>query len=118
MMNSLSSRRFTGFYLLVLVQFLTPARCAYSEATLPGLQQSTGGPVPVIEAGAATDGEGARVAGPVSPSRPSVTGKGVREVDDTRENLTGFFVIGMIINVLLFTLFLIWAVGQWRKTKK
>ncbi|VAW81158.1 hypothetical protein MNBD_GAMMA14-890 [hydrothermal vent metagenome] len=35
-----------------------------------------------------------------------------------REDLSTFFSIGVVIDVLLLTAFLIWAVGQWRKTKK
>jgi len=95
-------------YLLILVSLFTLVRPAHGEATSSDLQPSTGRPVPVSEAGAENH-EG--VAGPVS-------GSGARTEDDARKNMTGFFVIGMIINVLLITLFLIWAVGQWRKTKK
>ena len=96
------------FYLLILAVLFTPAWAAHSEAIPSELQQSTDSPLPVTEAGAETI---SRLAGPVSDS-------GLRAADDTRDNMTGFFVIGMIINVLLITLFLIWAVGQWRKTKK
>lgn len=39
-------------------------------------------------------------------------------VPDGREDLTVFFTIGVIVDVLLVTVFLVWAVGQWRKTKK
>jgi len=35
-----------------------------------------------------------------------------------RENLTVFFSIGIAIDVLLVTLFLVWAVRQWRKSGK
>ena len=31
--------------------------------------------------------------------------------------MTVFFAIGMVINVLMVTAFLVWAVGQWRKKK-
>jgi len=98
-------------YLLILASLFTLVRPAHCEATSSGLQQSTGRPVPVTEAGAENDEGVSRLAGPVS-------GSGVRTADDARKNMTGFFVIGMIINVLLIVLFLIWAVGQWRKTKK
>ena len=117
-MNCLPGRRFIGFYLLMLVSLLTLARSAHSEATAPGPQQSTGSPVPIIEAGAESDQGGARVAGPENPAMSSVSGTALTEAEDRRKNLTGFFVIGMVINVLLLTLFLIWAVGQWRKTKR
>jgi hypothetical protein len=96
-------------------------RPAHCETTSSGLQQSTGSPVPVTEAEAENDEGVSRLAGPVSGlplSMPPVSGPGVRTEIDARKDLTGFFVIGMIINVLLIVLFLIWAVGQWRKTKK
>ncbi len=118
MMNSLPERPFTGFYLLILVLLLTPARSAHSEATSADLQQSRGGPVPVTEAGTEIDQEGARLSGPVTPSMSSVSGTAPRETEEERKDLTGFFVIGMVLNILLLMLFLIWAVGQWRKTRK
>lgn len=34
-----------------------------------------------------------------------------------QKDLTAFFVIGFIINILLIGAFLFWAAGQWRKTK-
>ncbi len=39
-------------------------------------------------------------------------------IHDGREDLTAFFTVGVIVDVLLVTAFLYWAVGQWRKTKK
>ena len=95
--------------ILILSALFTLAWAVHCEATPPGLRQSTDSPV--TEAGAETVGGVSRIAGPVP-------GAGVRAANDTGKSLTGFFVIGMIINVLLITLFLIWAVGQWRKTKK
>jgi len=47
---------------------------------------------------------------------PGSVAEGV-EVEDGRGDLTVFFAIGMIINVLMVTAFLVWAVGQWRKKK-
>jgi hypothetical protein len=120
-LNCLPGRRLIRLYLLILASLFTLARPAHSEVTPSGLQQPTGSPVPVSEAGPETDEDVSRAAGPVSGlplSMSPVSGTGVRVANDTRGNLTGFFVIGMIINVLLITLFLIWAVGQWRKTKK
>ena len=38
-------------------------------------------------------------------------------INDGREDLTVFFSIGLVIDVLLVTAFLVWAVGQWRKKK-
>jgi hypothetical protein len=97
--------------LLIVSALFTLAGAAHSEATPSGLQQSTDSTFRVTEAGAETVGGISRVPGPVSDS-------GLRVAEAARKDLTGFFVIGIIINVLLITLFLIWAVGQWRKTKK
>ncbi len=44
--------------------------------------------------------------------------KDMAAVTGGRDDLTTFFSIGVVIDVLLLTAFLIWAVGQWRKTKK
>lgn len=107
-MSCLPGHPLIRLYLLILVSLFTLVRPAHGEATSSDLQPSTGRPVPVSEAGAENH-EG--VAGPVS-------GSGARTADDAHKNMTGFFVIGMIINVLLIVLFLIWAVGQWRKTKQ
>jgi hypothetical protein len=38
-------------------------------------------------------------------------------INDGREDLTVFFSIGLVIDVLLVTAFLVWAAGQWRKKK-
>ena len=103
--------RLIRLYLLILPVLFTPAWAAHSEATPSGLQPSTDSPLPVTEVGAVTDRGISKLSGPVSVA-------GERAANDKREDLTGFFVIGMIINVLVITLFLIWAVGQWRKTKK
>ncbi len=35
-----------------------------------------------------------------------------------QKSLTAFFVIGFIVNILLISAFMFWAVGQWRKTKR
>jgi len=37
---------------------------------------------------------------------------------DNRKDLTVFFSIGVIVDILLVTAFLVWAVGQWSKSKK
>lgn len=36
---------------------------------------------------------------------------------DDRKDLTVFFSIGAAVNVVMLTVFLVWAVRQWRKTK-
>ncbi len=56
--------------------------------------------------------------GAVTEVSEPVTGAGEAAVNGGREDLTVFFAIGVIVDVLLVTAFLIWAVGQWRKTKK
>ena len=38
--------------------------------------------------------------------------------NDAREDLSVFFTIGIVIDVLLLTGFLVWARGQWRRTRK
>jgi membrane protein DedA with SNARE-associated domain len=43
---------------------------------------------------------------------------GSAAVNDRGEDLTVFFSIGVIIDVLLVAAFLVWAIGQWHKTKK
>ncbi len=35
-----------------------------------------------------------------------------------REDLTVFFAIGILIDLLLLTLFFVWATRQWRKTRR
>ena len=39
-------------------------------------------------------------------------------VSGGREDLTVFFAIGLVLDVFLVAAFLVWAVGQWHKTKK
>jgi len=56
--------------------------------------------------------------GAVTGVSEPVRGAGSTAVNDGREDLTVFFAIGIIVDVLLVTAFLLWAVGQWRKTKK
>lgn len=38
--------------------------------------------------------------------------------EEGRKDLSGFFTIGIVVDVLLVTVFAIWAVGQWRKPRK
>ncbi len=35
-----------------------------------------------------------------------------------QKDLTAFFAIGFVINILLISAFIFWAKGQWRKTKQ
>jgi hypothetical protein len=75
----------------------------------------------MIEAG--TENGGAIAGVPVSAADIPVStssGTSVEDaaVNDRSEDLTVFFSIGVIIDVLLVAAFLVWAIGQWRKTKK
>ncbi len=38
--------------------------------------------------------------------------------EDAREDLTVFFAIGIVIDILLVAAFIVWAVGQWRKPRQ
>lgn len=75
----------------------------------------------VAEAGAENDGAVAAVPGSATDNPASVhpnSGAEGTVVNDGREDLTVFFSVGVVVDVLLVTAFLVWAVGQWRKTKK
>ncbi len=50
----------------------------------------------------------------VSPA--TVSPNEVTETRQKKRNLTGFWVIGMLINIVVISAFVVWAVGQWRKT--
>ena len=83
----------------------------------PGLKTSMTN-LPAAEA----ENAGADTAVPGSASDISASmapGSGAEgvEVENGRGDLTVFFAIGMVINVLMVTAFLIWAIGQWRKKK-
>jgi hypothetical protein len=117
----LQDRRLLRLYLLLLPALFTLSWAAQSMAAPADLQAPTGSPRPVTEAGAESIGGISPVPGKVpgsSLAQPAAAGTGAGAVNEAGREMTGFFVIGMIINVLLLTLFLIWAVGQWRKTKK
>ena len=75
----------------------------------------------VTEAGVENDGAVSGAAGltagvPVSGSPGPGTGSVA--ADAGREDLTVFFSIGIVVDVLLVTVFLVWAVRQWRKSGK
>ena len=50
----------------------------------------------------------------VSPA--SVSPDEVTETRQKKRNLTGFWVIGILINIVVISAFVVWAVGQWRKS--
>lgn len=41
-----------------------------------------------------------------------------KEILSEDRDLGGFFIIGLIINLVMMSSFFIWALGQWRKTNK
>jgi len=60
----------------------------------------------------------AAVPGSASVSMSPDSGTQGAVLNDGREDLTVFFSIGIAVDVLLVTVFLVWAVRQWRKTGK
>ena len=40
----------------------------------------------------------------------------VAQTRQKKRSLTGFWVIGLLINFVVMSAFVVWAVGQWRKT--
>ena len=40
----------------------------------------------------------------------------VAQARQKKRDLTGFWVIGILINIVVMTAFVVWAVGQWRKS--
>lgn len=48
---------------------------------------------------------------------PGEAHAGNKTASHEREDLTVFFSIGVLLDILLVTAFLVWAVRQWRKTK-
>jgi len=50
----------------------------------------------------------------VSPA--SVSPDEVTETRRKKRSLTGFWVIGLLINFVVMSAFVFWAIGQWRKT--
>jgi hypothetical protein len=85
-----------------------------ARAATAGGQDPIGGehgkgtePVPANGLAAAADAAHATV----SRSSPTVPGRSGSEA-----RLSGFFLVGMIINVAMMVAFLAWAVKQWKKT--
>ncbi len=48
----------------------------------------------------------------------STMGSHTAASEEKKQKLTGFFAIGLVVNILLMVLFGLWAVRQWRKTDK
>ena len=38
--------------------------------------------------------------------------------DAPNDSMTGFFAVGIVINIVMITAFFIWAYRQWNKTEK
>ena len=90
------------------------------EAQSTNLQQATGSSTMVTEALAENGRAVAGVPGPATNIPESISGnsgkKDTTPSDDSKD-LTVFFSIGVIVDILLVAAFLIWAAGQWSKTK-
>jgi hypothetical protein len=119
-MLTLPGRRLLRLVLLTLPFVLVLAWTTPGEAGSPGLPQATGGSTTVTETGVEYDravagfpGQAADMSVSISPDSDT---ESTAAVNDGREDLTVFFSIGVIVDILLVTFFLIWAVGQWRKT--
>ena len=105
-----------GFALLALPLVFMLAGVPPSEANLPDPQPSQ-----TLRSSPTVTEAGANIAGAVAGAKGPAAGASVAEqtpVNGEREDLTVFFSIGAIIDVLLVAAFLIWAVGQWRKANK
>ena len=120
-MKNLPGSRLVRLALLTLPVIFTLTWAIPGEANPSILQQSAGSSLTVTEAGvnnggAVAGGQGVAADIPVSMSPDS--GAEGAAVNDGRKNLTAFFSIGVVANILLVAVFLIWAVGQWSKTKQ
>ncbi|HHH44762.1 MAG TPA: hypothetical protein ENK49_11545 [Gammaproteobacteria bacterium] len=62
-------------------------------------------------------GGGVAVTAEQAPATAHATDAAVPAVNGGREDLTGFFTIGVVVDVILVTAFLVWAAGQWRKKR-
>ena len=101
---------------LLLLSWTPPGK-----ATSSSLQQSAGSPTLVAEALAENGRAAAGTPGPVTDipgALPAATGAGGVAGTAGRKDLTVFFSIGVIVDVLLVTAFLVWAAGQWSKSRK
>jgi hypothetical protein len=101
---------------VVLILSWTPP----GQATPSSPQQATGNPTLLAEALAENGRAAAGVPGPVTAipgAQPAGTGTDGVAHSTGRKDLTVFFSIGVIVDILLVTAFLVWAVGQWSKSK-
>ncbi len=111
-MLNLSASQRLRLALLTLPILLVLAVESPGAATPSYPLQSTGSTLEVTAAG--TPGAGANTAA----GMPADSGTAEVAIDDAGKDLTVFFVIGMAVNIIMITVFLFWAAGQWRKTRK
>jgi hypothetical protein len=112
-----------GVALLALPLVFALAGVPPCKADLPGQQ-----PPQILHSSPTVNDVAANTTGAVAGPTGPAAGASVTRIPDSvveqtpangeREDLTVFFFIGAIIDVLLVAAFLIWAVGQWRKTNK
>lgn len=91
------------------------------EAKSSSLQQATASPTLTAEVMAENSRATAGAPGPATDihgdmSAGTVTG-GAAGTAGGKKDLTVFFSIGVIVDILLVTAFVVWAVGQWSKSK-
>ncbi len=49
---------------------------------------------------------------------PYVQEVSTAKLEEQERELSGFFIIGMVINILVIVVFVIWAAGEWRKSNQ
>lgn len=111
---TMTSRFAAWRVLLMCILFsLTPAAHAQPDTTAHNVP-------PAMEAGVASLEAGATSREQTASGLAETNAPAVHELspDDGREDLTAFFSIGIAIDVLLLTVFAVWAVRQWRKPRK
>ncbi len=124
-MTKTSTPHITGGPLLRVVLFTLPVVLALAwappgETQYTNPQQATGSSIMLTEALAENGRSVAKVPGLATNIPKSISGNSGKKgtaTNDDRKDLTVFFFIGVIVDILLVTAFLIWAVGQWSKTK-
>jgi len=120
-MLKISGRQALRLALFALPVLLALCWTSPGEADSPGLQQATGSPALAAETLTENSRSAAAAPGPATDipgALPAATGTGGAASKAGRKDLTVFFSIGVIVDILLVTAFLVWAVGQWSKSGK
>jgi len=119
-MLEIFARRLPRLALCTLPAVLALCWISAGEANSPGLQQATGSPAMVAETMTESSRSAAAATGPATdiPGVPAATGTGGAAGKAGHKDLTVFFSIGVIVDILLVMAFLVWAVGQWSKSGK